>query len=503
MLDRLSESRFARFVRPPRTGRGFILSLVVIGGLGSVAAVGGLTMQKWTETVGFCSQCHTMKPEAKAYELSPHRDVACGECHVGPGIGGLVKAKLNGAMQTVEILTGTYPEPVRPPNHDKLPSPTDTCMKCHPLSEIDTESAQTKLIMHPRYSEDKANTKETVAVVVRPAGLSDGSEGIGGHWHVEQKIEFSSPDETSQKIDLVRVTLKNGRTEEFIARKQVGVSSDVRPDVARLTKTEATRQMNCTDCHNRVGHEIPTPGQAIDNSLAEGKISQSLPYIKRFGVAKLGKSYKSVGEANHAIEGLQQVYAGRYPLVWQRHRRLVDGAVEQLKMLYQLVATPEMKSVAADYPNDFGHLTGPGCFRCHDGGHFEVGPNGRLTNKVIPWACTTCHTFPQAGRTVSSLALLGEPASHDSKLWVFNHKYDPRSLEPDANSSFCSNCHSTGAAKVNHDEMLYRHPQAIANAGLKACAYCHQEVFCARCHKKPMLGGGGQPSEDLRTVSRE
>lgn len=480
----------ARIVRPPRSTLGFVVALLVVGGIGSVVAVGGLTAQKWTETAGFCSQCHTMTPEAKAYKLSPHRDVACGECHVGPGIGGLVKAKLNGAKQTLEVLLGTYPEPVRPPDHDELPSPNDTCMKCHPLSEIATAGNQTKLIMHPRYREDRANTKETVAVVVRPSGLSDGSKGIGGHWHVQQKIEFTSPDEDAQKIDLVRVRLRNGRTEQFIARKQVGVSSDVRPDIGRLTRNEATRQMTCIDCHNRVGHEIPMPSQAVDNSLADGKISQSLPYIKREGVARIGKSYKSIGEANRGIEGLRRVYAAKYPLVWRTHRQQVNRAVDQLKLLYQLVATPEMKSVAADYPNDFGHQSGPGCFRCHDGAHFEVGPKGRLLNKVIPWACTTCHTFPQAGRTLSSVSLLGEPADHRSKLWVFNHKYDPGSLEASSESSFCANCHSSGAAKVNHDEMLYRHPQAIATAGIRACAYCHQEVFCARCHKKPVLSSG-------------
>jgi nitrate/TMAO reductase-like tetraheme cytochrome c subunit len=478
-----------RVVRPPRSGRGFVAALVVVGGLGTLVAIGGLVSQQWTETAGFCSQCHTMTPEMKAYKLSPHRDVACGECHVAPGLGGLIKAKLNGAKQTLEVLAGTYPEPIRPPDHDELPSPKDTCMKCHSLSEIASEGNPAKLILKPRYREDRANTRETVAVMVRPAGLSDG-RGIGAHWHVQQKVEFTSPNEDSQKIDLVRVTYRNGRTVQFISRKQVGVSSDVRPDIGRLTRTEATRPMDCITCHNRIGHEIPTPSQALDSSLAGGKISQSLPYIKREGVARIGESYKSTGEADRAIEGIRGTYAAKYPLVARTQRRNIDRAVDQLKLLYELVATPEMKAVAADYPNNLGHESGPGCFRCHDGAHFEVGPRGRLLNKVIPWACTTCHTFPQVGRTVSSVSVLGEPPDHRSKLWVFNHKYQASGLEPAANSSFCANCHSSGAAKVNHDEMLYRHPEAIAKAGLRACAYCHQEVFCARCHKKPVLEPG-------------
>lgn len=475
-----------RHVRPPRSGRGFLVALGVVGVLGSLTAAGGLFAQKWTETAAFCSKCHTMKPEAKAWARGIHRDVACGECHVGPGIAGLVKAKMNGAIQTLEVLTDTYPEPVPEPDHAKLPSPKDTCMKCHALDVIAAPGRPMDLVLKPRYREDRANTRETVAVMVRPAGLG-GKHSIGAHWHVQQKVEFTTPSEDAQKIDWVKVTYKDGSVKEFIARKKVTVSSDVRPDIERLKQGEATRPMDCITCHNRVGHEIPTPGQALDESLSAGRISASLPYIKREGVARLSKEYGSEGEADKALEAIRGWYAARYPLVARTERRQVNRAVDQLKLLYPLVATPEMKSVAADYPNNLGHEDGPGCFRCHDGAHYEVGPSGRLTNKVIPWECTTCHTFPQVGRTISSLSLLGQPADHESRLWVFNHKYSAERLEPNPTSSFCSNCHDSGAAKVNHDEMLYRHPDAIAKAGIGACAYCHQEAFCSRCHKKPVL----------------
>jgi nitrate/TMAO reductase-like tetraheme cytochrome c subunit len=478
----------ARLPGPPRTGRGLVILVAAVGGLGTLVAIAGVKTMEWTETAGFCSKCHTMGPEARAYETGVHREVACAECHVKPGLGGLIEAKLNGAKQTLEILTGTYPKPIPEPDHAVLPSPKDTCLKCHSLSEIAKEGSPSELIVHPRYREDKANTREMVAVAVRPAELGGGGHSRGAHWHVEQKVEFTSPDKNSQKIDWVGVTYKDGRKEQFISRRQVGVSSDVRPDVRRLAQTETTRPMDCITCHNRVGHEFPTPDQAVDESIADGKISQSLPYIKREGVSRLSKSYDSTGEADQSIDGIRGMYAVKYPLVARTHRAQVNRAVDELKHIYRLVATPEMKEIATDYPNNLGHQDSPGCFRCHDGAHYLVGPKGRLLNKTIPWECTTCHTFPQVGPDVSNLALLGEPASHRSKLWVFNHKNQVSSLDPSMGSSFCANCHDSGAAKVNHDEMLYRHPQAIADAGIQACAYCHQEVFCARCHKNPVLG---------------
>jgi hypothetical protein len=487
----------ARLVRPPSTVRGFLLALVVVGGVGSVAAIGGTAFQKFSETEGFCSRCHTMAPEAAAHKRGVHRDVACGECHVSPGIVGLVKSKLRGSIQVFQLVTKTYPTPIPPPDPNLLPAPEDTCMKCHPLSEIAGEGSPMKLVMHPIYREDKANTRQTVAVMVRPYRLGEGEVSRGAHWHVEQKVEYATADKNSQKINWIRVTYKDGRTEQFIARSQVAVSSDVRGDISRLARTETVRQMNCTTCHNRVGHEFPSPAEAIDGAIAEGKISQSLPYIKREGVARLGKRYRSTGEADKAIEGIRGVYAAKYPLLSKSRGREVNGAVGQLKQIYPLVADPAMNEISADYPNNLGHQSGPGCFRCHDGSHFQVGPGGRLLNKTIPWECTTCHTFPQVGKTVSSVSLLAPPPDHQSKLWVFEHSHNPLALQPSANSSFCANCHSSGAQKVNHEEMLYHHPQMIEKAGLQACGYCHRETFCARCHKQPVLGSSefGTPSE--------
>lgn len=474
-----------RFVRPPRSGRGVLILVAAVGAIGSLAAVGGMKAMEWTETEGFCSTCHTMAPEAKAYKLSVHRDVACAECHVGPGIRGLVKAKLNGARQTLGMITGNFPRPIPAPDHSLLPAPKDTCMECHSLQEIAADGNPAKIVVRPRFRKDRQNTRETVAVVVRPPGLG-GEVGKGAHWHVQQKVEYGSRDEHSKKIDWVRVTYRDGRSKQFIAGSQVGVSSDARPDIRRIERSQELREMTCISCHNRVGHEIPTPDRAVDESIAAGKISPSLPFIKREGTARVGGSYGSAEQAERAIEGIRGLYEKRFPLVAQRQRGAVEGAVEELKLIYELVATPEMKAIASTYPSNLGHRESRGCFRCHDGGHYQVAKSGRVLKKTIPWSCTTCHTFPQVGRKVSTVPLLGKPESHRDRLWVFGHKDDVSGLEP-RGSQYCANCHDSGAAEVDHDEMLYRHPEAIERAGLKACEYCHQAASCARCHKKPVL----------------
>jgi hypothetical protein len=42
---------------------------------------------------------------------------------------------------------------------------------------------------------------------------------------------------------------------------------------------------------------------------------------------------------------------------------------------------------------------------------------------------------------------------------------------------------------VDHDAMLTNHALVIRTSGAEACAYCHQPVYCARCHTEPVLPG--------------
>ena len=153
-----------------------------------------------------------------------------------------------------------------------------------------------------------------------------------------------------------------------------------------------------------------------------------------------------------------------------------------------------MRVTAATYPSNNGHLDWPGCFRCHDGGHFKV-VDDKATKEVIPSTCNTCHTFPQIGPAVASLPLGEPPSTHaDDSLWVFNHKNVATSLDPGGQPcgecharDYCVNCHATGAVSIDHDEMSTNHAKVIREQGNTACATCHLPVFCARCHKEPVL----------------
>ncbi len=506
---RLSLGQFLpRVPHPPlRSRRGLFLVFVLVAGFGSILTVGSVVAIQWTETASFCGQCHTMAPELKAYELSPHRDVACVECHTKPGVEGWIESKIQGTRQLVQILTGTFPKPIPAPDHSQLPPTSVTCQRCHDVRSLTANGGPIKLVLQDRYADDEAVTRQTVALVVRPFGFGGTSETRGVHWHIASDVEYLTDDERAQSIDYVSVDNGDGTKDEFIAASAITESNNVAPDIARLQRADSSRRMDCIDCHNRVGHEIPDLNQAIDAQIDAGTIATDLPYVKREASDRLSASYSSTADADRAIDGLRDFYAARYPLVARDKSAEIDSAISSLKVLYGLVATPDMKVTAATYPNNIGHQTSPGCFRCHDGAHYKV-VNGAVTSETIPSQCATCHTFPQIGQTESGVLIGQRPDSHNDRLWVFNHKASVTSDDPTKQTcgachtrTYCENCHSTSAVKVSHDGMVTNHASVIREVGAAACAYCHQPAYCAQCHSNQVLplgpAGAGQANSGV------
>jgi nitrate/TMAO reductase-like tetraheme cytochrome c subunit len=473
----------------PRSRRGIFGFLLVVGAFAFAGIWTGVTLIHWTETADFCGRCHQMGPELVAYESGPHRDVTCGECHVEPGVAGWVKAKLNGTRQLIEVITGLYPEPIPPPEHDALPSTKDTCQKCHSLDRL----ASAALVARTSFSEDEANTRSFVGLMIRPGSGDTFDEQRGVHWHVLRNVEFWTPEDDPEKIDYVAVTALDGTVREFIAQDQIEIAEDVQPDIDRLKADEKSRTMDCIQCHNRVGHPIPNPRQGLDSDLANERIDTTLPYVKREGMEILWNGYPDEETAFAEADKLEDFYELEYPEVAAEQPGEIDEAIAQIKILYRLTATPEMKVTYSSYPDFMGHMDFPGCFRCHDGGHFLV-EDGVATSEVIPYTCDACHTWPQIGGAVASLPLGVPPTTHDDNLWVFNHKDVATSVDPGGQDcgecharDYCVNCHETGAVNVEHDEMSTNHAQVIREYGNESCAYCHQPVYCARCHEEPVL----------------
>ena len=102
-----------------------------------VFVIVNLQMYHYSETPEFCGTlCHEMDIHYSSFKASPHHNKHvhnCHACHVGPGIGGFLHAKLSdGLHDTKEHLKGTFTDGrVIEIADDSVPVVNINCVNCH------------------------------------------------------------------------------------------------------------------------------------------------------------------------------------------------------------------------------------------------------------------------------------------------------------------------------------------------------------------------------------
>jgi hypothetical protein len=325
----------------------------------------------YMDTVAFCgATCHVMKPEFSAYHVSSHSTVACTECHIAPGLGGYIHAKLNGTNQLFMVLTHNYPRPIMAQN--KVPAAASTCLHCHNANQFVGD----KLLVQKSYADDKLNSQSSSVTVMHVGGRDSFSRSSGIHGAHSGRIEYVSTGTSNQVIPWIRQTDANGAVTEFMS---VGVKAPVAGQV---------RLMDCIDCHNRPAHAFDTPEDALNKKMAQGSPSASLPFAHKEGLALIKAAYESteIGAARIKSE-LTTFYRSQYPAVWNAQRPQIDQAARTLAEIYSTNVFPAMKVTWGTHPNNIGHNNSPGCFRCHDGNHSSK------SGVTITNDCSACHNL--------------------------------------------------------------------------------------------------------------
>lgn len=328
---------------------------LILGSLFTYQAVG------YMDSVTFCGEtCHkVMHPEFAAYQNSPHSRVECVACHIGPGASWFVRSKLSGVGQVFAVAFNTYPRPIPTPVRNLRPA-RETCEACHWPQKF----GEDRLRVIYNYADDETNTLTKTVLLTRIGRIHR------THLDPGVAIHYSPADEGRQTIP--RVEYQNSVT----GRKAVFVAAEAKPDAL---KQLPTRLMDCMDCHNRPTHTLELPERAVNEALASGAISPSLPFVKKRAVELLKKTYTSQEEAARAIPAaLREAYRDRQPPE-------VARAAQALVAIYSRNVFPQMKVTWGTYPNNVGHTDFPGCFRCHDDNHSAAG------GKKIVQECNTCH----------------------------------------------------------------------------------------------------------------
>jgi hypothetical protein len=464
------------------TGLAFIAGFIVFG-------VIAIQVWEYSNSVQFCANaCHDVHPEEiPAYHDSYHANVNCTECHMGR-VGTIrnIFLKASHFRHLPEVIFDQYDRPLesvtmRPAN--------ESCELCHwpPAFHGDTVREIT------RFLPDEQNTEERTYLILKTgAGTREQGLGYGIHWHITNPVEYIADDEHKQDIRWVRTTLPDGRTVEY---------TDVtHPFSAEEIEQAEKYVMDCVDCHNRMGHPFPSPGELIHEAMADGRLSTDLPYAKKDMLDLLTADYASQDEALEAVASMREQYEAAYPEAAAQYPEEIEQAQQLAEEFVKRLVFEEPGVTWESFPDNNKHRDFPGCFRCHDGKHLsEEGESIRLH-------CNICHGVPE---TVSGdarppqmpLAYVQEPPSHLETNFMADHRFQANGNCEDCHgeiefgeddSSFCANsaCHGRSWPEVELDAAF---PHPIELEGKHAEVWCHDchagvekpSYECANCHESP------------------
>ena len=100
---------FVQRITPrPKTAGGVLALIFGTLAVGAAITLGGVEVVHYSESVAFCTLCHTMEPQDKSYHASTHANVAsCGQCHVTPGVAGFIYSRSGlGAKHGLTVAQG-------------------------------------------------------------------------------------------------------------------------------------------------------------------------------------------------------------------------------------------------------------------------------------------------------------------------------------------------------------------------------------------------------------
>ena len=483
------------------------------------AVVASATAWEYTNSPEFCgTTCHTMPPEYTAYQVSPHARVACVDCHLGQeSFRQAVPAKAKEITHVTNALFNTYD----PPIYVKSLRPArDTCEKCHNPDKFSFDTFS----QFSRFNTDENNSEDRHYMTFKTGGGKE-EQGLGRgiHWHIDSEVYFYSDDPLKQTIPYVKTIAKDGTVTEYF-----DFEAGLPPDFGEIN-ADKLKQMDCTDCHNRISHNFRSPNDSMDDAMNSGLIDREIPYIKAKGAGLLSPPYESKEEAHAAIEGLDSFYSVNYPAYYAANHETIANAVEQIKIMFDETVFPDMSVGWQTHPNNVGHKDFPGCFRCHDGKHTSE------TGETVRLECNVCHSIPEIVKPgqqppVVSLGSQNEPETHKDSNWLAQHRYvfdetcagchDVSNPGGTDNSSFCSNaaCHATEWKFVGLDAPSIRalvEPPRVPGTGTPNpvphpvgprtdCTICHgpegvhpfpnghetfDQTMCVQCHQMSITIG--------------
>ncbi len=387
---------------------------VVIGGIAlAVLGAGGIVAWEYSNSNAFCTDnCHAVHPEEpRAHAVSSHARVQCVECHMGrlPTLQ-LMTLKAAHYHELLGMITGYQ----RPLTATTLRPARDSCEGCHWPSINHDDKVRTKVHFEP----DEKNTEVRTKLVVH-TGSGEAREKAtrGIHWHIDQNVEYVTDDVQKRTIPWVRITGKDGKsTTYFDASSKVG-----RAEMDQ--KDEAADGLHGLPQRGRPPVQEPRrPRRRGDVRGTHRRVDPVDQEARSTIIEKASALHGPMGEQVATFKKIIADAAPKGELKPEQKKAEEQFAQAMLKIL-ELSEFEAPNLTWKSFPNHVGHKDFPGCFRCHDGKHFNE------KGEAIRLQCTLCHDLPQVTingslKTVASTTApgLSPPDSHNAPNWMHDHR---------------------------------------------------------------------------------
>jgi len=289
-----------------------------------------------------------MDPEFVTSRHSAHARVECVACHVGSGATAYVKTKISGMRQLYHVVRNDFERPIRlnRRSSDRLGKRASNV-----IGRRNSRADSNATFRH--YLADEKNTPFSVRLLINVGGGNPLRGPVGGiHWHmnIANKIEYITTDDQQRVIPWVRHTDSKGVVTIY-------QNPDFKGDLSKYP----IHTMDCLDCHNRPSHNFLSPNEAVDISLAAGRIDPKIPWVKI-------KSGRSAGAAiRHQAGSAEEDRNSDTGRLSQSPRRKRGHHRNAVDLRGQFLSRDE--SGLRSYPDHISHKEWDGCFRCHDGKH--------------------------------------------------------------------------------------------------------------------------------------
>ena len=475
--------RSARIPHPPlRSKRGLFIVLLLVAGFGSR---GDRRRRRGDQ----------LDRDGRLLRPLPHdgpraqglRDVArtatspAPSATSSPGAAGWIKAKINGTRQLILLMTGAFPKPIPAPDHADLPPTSETCVRCHDVDTLVANGGPVKLVLNARYRKDEPNTRDTIALVLRPAGFGGTTDTRGVHWHIDSEVDYIAPG-PARPDDRLGRDHEQGRHHRAVHRRLPDRRLDRRPARHRPAQGDrAVRRMDCIDCHNRVGHGIPTTDQSIDAAITGGKIAQDLPYIKQQASDDpVRRRTRRSPTRTRRSPGCSDYYDARSTRSSPKLKARGDRQGDHQPQGHLPRWSPRPRCRSPRRPTRTTSATSrrraASAATTAPTTRWSTARSRRRRSRRPARPATPSRRSARPSRASSSAS---DRTATDDQLWVFDHKTSVSTADPTNTTcgachtrTYCENCHNTKAVKVPHDEMVYNHAQVVAGGRRRSRAPC-------------------------------